>query len=327
MHRRDALIGLAGLAACAPLGQRAESAPHAAELAAIEARGGGTLGAAIVDLASGRAYGHRIDEPMPLQSVFKAFLAAQVLAEVDAGRMRLDEEIVLRRADLSIPWSPIGEAFTGEQQGFTLRALIESAVAQSDNTAADVLMRRMGGPAALTAWLRARGIEGIRIDRYEYDLQTQFSGLPAFNASMSNAAGLSAALALLTAETRAHALQAYLRDPRDTAAPRGAADFLVKLERGELISPASTRVLRDIMLATRTGPNRLTAGLPPGARLAHKTGSSASFGGVNGASNDIGLIYLADGRKLAVAVFLKGSTADEATRDRAIADVARLAWL
>jgi len=117
---------------------------------------------------------------------------------------------------------------------------------------------------------------------------------------------------------------AYLADPRDTATPVAAVRFLEALRSGALLEPASTQRLLGIMTATTTGQGRLKAALPAGAALAHKTGGARTDLGMTPASNDIGIITLADGRQFAVAVFLSGSTAPDAERDAIIAQAGRI---
>lgn len=266
---------------------------------------------------------------MPLQSVMKAPLAAAALAEVDAGRLRLAERIPITAMDLSPLASAIDRAWPTPPAGHAMNLpavdLIALAVQQSDNTAADVIMHRIGGPGAVTAWLRLKDIDDIRIDRYERELQQDVAGMPPFQPEWKDLPLWIAARDAVPAAQRDEAMNAYLADPRDTATVPAALSFLHRLALGELLSPASTRLLLTLMSHTATGLGRLRAGLPPGASLAHKTGSSPTDLGFTPATNDIGIATLADGRGVALAAFLAGSTATEAERDRLIADAARLA--
>ncbi len=266
---------------------------------------------------------------MPMQSVFKAPLAAAALAEVDAGRLKLDERVAIGALDLSPPPSAINRAWPTPPEGHAMNLpavdLIALAVQQSDNTAADAIMKRIGGPGAVTAWLRAKQIVDMRIDRYERELQQEVAGMDSFRPAWKGEAAWIAARDAVPAATREGAMNAYLADPRDTTTVPAALNFLYKLNLGELLSPASTRLLLRLMGATRTGIHRLAAGLPPGAILAHKTGSARTDLGFTPATNDIGLVTLKDGRRFAIAGFLAGSTATEAARDRLFADAARLA--
>ncbi len=265
---------------------------------------------------------------MPLQSVM-APLAAAALAEVDAGRLRLAERIPITAQDLSPLASAIDRAWPTPPQGHTMNLpavdLIALAVQQSDNTAADTIMARIGGPGAVTAWLRLKDIEDIRIDRYERELQQEVAGMPPFQPAWKDPPAWMAARDAVPAAQREAAMNAYLADPRDTATVPAALAFLHRLALGDLLSPASTRLLLSLMSHTQTGAGRLRAGLPPGAVLAHKTGSAATDLGFTPATNDIGIATLADGRSFVMAAFLAGSIATEAERDGLIADAARLA--
>lgn len=282
----------------------------------------GVLGAALMNLESGEHWTFNGERPFPMQSVFTAPLAAAVLTEVDAGRLSLDEVVRIAEMDLAPPFSPIAEAWPARQD-YTVRELLVAAAGQSDNTAADVLMRRIGGPGALNGWLKEHNVDEVRIDRYERELQPEASGLTPFRPDWRGPRFM-AVRDSLPPELRRAALMRYMADPRDTATPRGMADFLGKLDAGELASPASTQLLLKIMTETTTGPARLKAGFPADARVAHKTGDGATVLGVNPAANDVAIIALKDRRSYAAAVFLSGSTLDDAGRDKVIGDVARL---
>lgn len=288
----------------------------------IARAGQARLGVALMNLESGEVWAINGSDRFPMQSVFKAPLGAAVLAEVDAGRLSLDDTVTLGEEDLSPPFSLVAAAYPGRQD-YRVDDLLTLAVGGSDNTAADLLMARIGGPGAVTAWLRSQGIAHMRVDRYERQLQPEIAGLPSFRPALKTETAYSAALAATPATVRQAATARYLDDPRDTTTPRDALLFLAKLARGELLSEASTARLLKIMEESPTGANRLAAGLPQGARLAHKTGTARTDLGLNPATNQIGLITLADGRRYAVAVFLSGSTLAEAEREAIIADVAR----
>ena len=263
----------------------------------------------------------------PLQSVFKAFLAATALAQVDTGQMKLSEPVVITDQDLAPGESAIARAWPGAGHTLPLPTvdLIALAVQRSDNTAADVLMKRLGGPAAVTAWLRAKGVADISIDRYETQLQPDLAGMGPFQVSWVDPRAWQAARDAVPSEAREAATARYLADPRDTATLPASLDFLTRLASGELLAPASTRLLLRLMTDSLPGAHRLKAGLPPGAVIAHKTGTAATDLGLTPATNDIGLVTLENGRRFALAAYLAGATATEAARDSLIADAARLA--
>jgi beta-lactamase class A len=282
----------------------------------------GVLGVAVMDLGEGEVFAHNGLQRFPLQSVFKAVLGAAVLAEVDAGRLKLDETVTLEEEDLSPPHSPIAAAWPGRRD-YTIDELLVAAVGGSDNTAADLLMARIGGPGALTGWLRNQRVEGLRIDRFERQMQPESLGLGTFRPEWRDPAAYDEARRSVPEGRQRLALMAYLADPQDTATPREMLTFLDKLADGELLSPDSTARLLRIMTETPSGARRLKAGLPPGAVIAHKTGGGWTVQGINMATNDAGLVTLPGGRRLAVVVFLSGATLGEAEREAVHADVMR----
>jgi beta-lactamase class A len=281
----------------------------------------GVLGVGLMNLESGEAWTLSGARPMPMQSVFKAPLAAAVLAEVDAGRLSLAERFTLKPMDLS-PWSPIAAAWPGRAD-YTAGELLAAAVDQSDNTAADVLMARIGGPGVVTAWLVGAHVDEVSIDRYEREIQTEILGLAPFRPAWKDPAVFQQARETVPAAHQSQAMAAYLADPRDTATPRGALSFLAALHDGQLISPGSRRLLLQLMASAPSGAARIKAGLPKGSSLAHKTGTGPMSAGVLSAINDIGIVTLPDRRRYAASVFLAGATLAPAACEAAIAEVAR----
>ncbi|ATQ42016.1 serine hydrolase [Caulobacter mirabilis] len=281
------------------------------------------LEVAVQNLEGGEMWAWNGQKAFPLQSVFKMVLGAAVLAEVDAGRLALDDQITLTEADISPPYSPVADAWP-ETETYTVRELLEKAVGDSDNTAADVLMKRIGGPGAVTAWLRAKRIKEFRVDRYERELQPESQGLGSFRIAWKSWPAWVAARDEIPEAARRKAQQDYLADPRDTATASGVLNFLRQLSAGELLKPASTQLLLKIMTDSPTGEERLKAGLPPGATIAHKSATAATDLGLTLATNDVGVVTLKDGRRYAVVVFLAASSQDDPTRDAAIAEAMRV---
>jgi beta-lactamase class A len=282
----------------------------------------GVLGAALINLESGQNWSWAGDRRFPMQSIFKAVLAAAALSEVDAKRLSLAEVVTLTDKQLSPPYSPIADAWPA-RNAYTIEELLNAAVTESDNTAADVLMKRIGGPGAVTGWLQAKRVEEIRIDRYERELQPDVYGMASFRPAWKGSAAFGAARATVAPESRARAMDAYMADPRDTATPRGMATFLSMLDAGELISATSTRRLLILMATLPGAADRLKAGLPQSARWAHKPGTSGTDQGLTPAFNDVGIFTLADHRSYAAAAFLTGSTADDKARAALLADLGK----
>lgn len=330
LDRRSTLFGLAALAGCkasAPLQATGPGVLDTARLAAgyADLRTRAKPGVLGFGVGLGKiAWVSDAKARFPMQSVFKVFLAAAALAGVDTGQLTLSESITLTRQDL-VPWySPIVEAWKGDSLTLPIVDLIALAVQKSDNLAADVLMKRIGGPPAVMAWLHGRAIDGISVDRYEKEIQPDTHGMGPFQPPWADPKAWIAARDAVPAAVQEAATARYLADARDTATLAGSLDFLTRLSTGELLSATSTRLLLRLMTDS-IGLNRLRNGLPEGASLAHKTGTSATDLGLTPATNDIGLVTLANGRHFAVAAFLAGTTATEAARDALIADAARVA--
>jgi beta-lactamase class A len=297
------------------------------EIAAIEKQSKGRLGVALLDLKDRKIWSHRGAESFPLQSVFKWPLAIAALQAVEAGKFKLDDKITIRRSEFSLYHSPLAKAFKGDSNAYPLRELIALSAGESDNTATDVLMREIGGPKVVTKMLRDGGIQGISIDRYERQFQPEVFGLPGFGWNdVVDEPAYRAKLAALDPKKRQAAMQAALKDKRDSATPDASVLFIEAQAKGNwLRDPAHSALIDKIVTETRTGPDRIRAGLPEGARFAHKTGLGLTMDGINHATNDIGLVTLPNGRVFAIAVYLAGSTADAKQREAAHAAVAKAA--
>ncbi|MDZ4369969.1 MAG: class A beta-lactamase [Phenylobacterium sp.] len=293
----------------------------AVERIAVRARPG-LLGVGLMNLESGEAYTFNGDRRFPMQSVFKLPLAVAALHEGDQRRLPMDERMTIAADQLSPGHSPVTAAWPARRD-YTIRELVEATLVNSDNTAADILMKRIGGPGAVTAWLVDNDVNEIRVDRYERELQPEIYGMPSFRPGWRDPAVFAAERNAVAPARRMAAMRAYLADPRDTATPRAMMGFLQRLDRQDLISPTATRSLVQWMGRTQRGEGRIRAGLPSSAFLAHRPGTSGVDQGLSTAHNDVGIFTLADKRSYALAIFLSGSTQGEAARDRILADVTR----
>jgi len=278
----------------------------------------GVLGITVVDMDTRARLRINADHAYPMMSVFKAPVAAAVLAQVDAGRISLNQEVTITRAQVvdgtAVP--SVGAHFSGERMHFTVERLLTAAVSDSDNTAVDALIRLLGGPQVVTQFLRKHGIDGMRVDLGEGDISRIFDETANGQTIPTNETD-EAALA-----RRRRGYRAYLNDPRDRTTPDAAADFLEKLWTGRLLSAGSSKRLLDLMYG-QTKPVRLRAGLPADVRFADKCGTSYSLDGETAAYNDIGILTWPNGHTVIVAVFLMGSKADKPTRDALFAEIGK----
>lgn len=326
MLARLAAVALACLAAVPALADWDRDKLDKA-IAGIEQASKGRLGVALMDLRDRKLWSHRGSETFPMQSVFKLPLALAVLQQVEAGRFRLDQPITVIRKDFSLFHSPLAKAFKGERNDYPLRELIRLAAGESDNTAADLLMREIGGPQVVTKMLHDGGIRGMSIDRYERQFQPEIYGLKGFGwDEVVDEKAFRAELKAMRPRLRIAALSSALTDKRDASTPEASALFLEALAKGNwLRDPAHNAVLMKVITETKIGADRIKAGLPPGSGLAHRTGAGLTTDGVNHATNDIGIVSLPDGRRFVIVTYLAGSRADADQREAALAEVARLA--
>lgn len=294
--------GLASMEAHAKLQEKLEALAQRAHP--------GTLGIAVLDLQSNATWRVNAEQAYPMMSVFKAPVGAVVLSKIDRGDISFDQTVILNRAELGS--GPIRDRFEGDRMTFTVRQLLTAAVSRSDNSAVDALMKLVGGPAVVTAFLRSHGIEGMRIDMDEAGISQIFDG-PAPTATETPKQ---------ESERYQTGYQAFLKDPRNRSTPDAAVTFLHKLWSSELISAASTQYLIHLM-SEQTVPRRLRAGLPAGVRLADKCGTSYTLGEVTAAYNDIGVLSWPDGHAVIVAAFLTASHASKVERDALFAELAR----
>jgi beta-lactamase class A len=249
------------------------------EFRRIEQDSGGRLGVAVLDTGSGVAATHRADERFPMCSTFKFLAAAAILNRVDAGREKLDRAIAFGPADI-VPNSPTTSARLSEGH-MSLADLCKAAMTISDNTAGNLLLANLGGPAGLTAYARSIGDDITRLDRIE----------PELNEALSD-------------------------DPRDTTSPAAMLADLQRLVLGDVLSRSSKKQLTDWMLGNNTGGTRMRARLDKDWRVGDKTGS-----GDRGTTNDVGLIWPPDRQPVLVSIYLTGSAASSDQRNAAIAAV------
>jgi beta-lactamase class A len=243
MRRRDVLKGMAlGGAAIAavrmlPAAARPALDGAGAKLAMLEHRHGGRLGVAILDTGSGRQEGYRNGERFLMCSTFKLLLVSATLQRVDAGKEQLDHRIVFGK-DVLLDYAPVTKQHVGAP-GMTVSALCEAAITLSDNTAANLLLKAIGGPQSVTAYARSLGDPVTRLDRTE----------PTLN--------------------RPHG-------DWDTTSPKAMLGNVHKLLLGDALSQPSRKRLTDWMLQCQTGKDSLRAGLPHDWREGDKTGSGES---------------------------------------------------
>jgi len=263
----------------------------------------GDVGIAVREVETGWTTSWNGERHFPQQSVSKFWVALTAFQAVDAGQLDLGEQVTVRREDLTLFHQPIANQVGANGYRTTLGDLLFRALTQSDNTANDVVLRRAGGPEAVRATIARFGLDGVRFGPGERLMQSQIAGLQ-WRPSYSVGRAFYQARAGVPSERRREAFQSYVADPIDGATPEALVEGLARLQRGELLSPRSTERMLAIMAQTRTGRQRLTGGLAPGWRIAHKTGTGQVLGSTQAGYNDIGILSSPDGRHYAVAVMI-----------------------
>lgn len=251
----------------------------AQEFTRLESTHDGRLGVYAVDTGTGRAVAYRADERFAYASTFKALAAALVLAGTTPAQ--LDEPVPVEAADL-LANSPVTETRVGTTM--TWRELCDAAVRYSDNTAGNLLLRRLGGPPGLDAALAGLGDDVTSVDRYEPDLSSAVPG-----------------------------------DPRDTSTPRAMAGNLRQLAVGDALAGDDRSLFVDLLRNNTTGDTVVRAGVPQGWVVGDKTGT-ASYGG----RNDIAVLWPPERDPIVVAVMTSRDRRGADQVDALIADATRV---
>jgi beta-lactamase class A len=272
---------LAVAAACAA---PAAAARADRELKAIQKHIGGRLGVHALDSQSGKRFGIDEKSRYALASTFKLPLAAALLWQVDHGAFGLERTLPIARSHL-LTNSPAVEArLSAGAETMTLRELCAAIITVSDNAAANILLTGIGGPQALTAFMRNIGDEVTRLDRMEPELN-------------SNNAG----------------------DLRDTTTPRAMVDALLRIFTQDVLSLTSRALLIDWLTTSKLGLDRVHAGIPKTWQIGDKTGT-----GQNGACNDLVVAYPPNRRPVFVAVYMSESTLPQTELNAAQAQIGAL---
>ena len=299
--------------------------PSADLLNAVQALGTGfkgDVGISVRDIDEGWAVAWEGDNPRPQQSVSKFWVAIAVMDAVDRGRLSLNGAVTVTRSDLTLFHQPIRALVGKHGYRTTIGELLRGAMTRSDNTCNDVLLWRVGGPAAINRMLSEKGIAGVRFGPGERQLQARTAGLE-WRSEWAGGWGFLLARAALTYDARDKALRRYLADPLDGASANGVTLGLSLLAQGKLLSARSTTSLLTLMRSSKTGPLRLKSGLRTGWTLAHKTGTGQDLGTLSTGYNDVGLLVAPDGHRYAVAVMIASTRQPIPARMRLMGDVTR----
>ena len=278
--------------------QEKKSAPNVCAAASllpqiekIAARTGGPVGVAVGLVDSSDVIALNGQKHFPMQSVYKLPIGMAVLQQVDQGKLKLEQMISIKPVEyVRIGMgSPIRDKHPRGAE-LSLAEILRYAVSESDGSGSDVLMRMVGGAQVIQEYLRSLGIDGMMVLDTEKEI------------------GKSVEIQY-----------------RNWATPEAALALMKVVAEGRSLSPESQKLLHKLITETPTGPKRIKGLLPPGTVVAHKTGTGLGAG-LTRAVNDIGLITLPDGKRLAIAVFVSDTKLEPQACEAVIAEISRAAW-
>jgi beta-lactamase class A len=249
----------------------------------------GRVGVKATILETGQSISLNEKQRFPMQSVYKFPIAMAVLAQVDRGKLKLDQKVRIAESDV-VPDSTILDQ-NAQGKEFNLTELLKYMLDESDSTSSDALLRLIGGPQVVMQYLQSLGVNEMVVANPEKEIQQD------------------------------NAVQ-Y----RNYTTPDAAIILLRKFHEGQGLSKSSHDLLLRWKTETSTGQKRIKGLLPKGTVVAHRTGTSSTVNGVTAATNDVGLVTLPNGHHLAIAVFVSDSQADMATREAAIAKISKVVW-
>jgi len=263
-----------------------------AQFEKIASPANGRVGVAVQLLESGEMAELHGDEHFPMHSVYKLPISMAVLQRVDRGELKLDQQVKVEPGDFVRKgmYSPVRDKYPAGTQ-LTIAELLRYTIYESDGSTSDVLMKLIGGPGSVMAFLEGIHVPGVQVVNYEKEIgrdwETQY---------------------------------------RNWATPKAAVALLAALQSKRGLSAESQALLLKLMTDSIPGEKRLKGELPAGTVVAHKTGTGGTQNGITSATNDIGIITLPDGRHLAAAAFVSDSAADDAARDAVIARLTKAVW-
>ncbi|MFL9840245.1 serine hydrolase [Sphingomonas sp. ST-64] len=275
-----------------------------ATIASLSREFGGVVGISIRSLDWGWQIDANGQRRMPQQSVSKLWVAMTVLDARDKGRLTLDDPVTLTRENLTVFHQPIATLVVRDGvYRTTVRELMLRAMQSSDNTANDRLLTLVGGPPAVRAFIAEKGLGEIRFGPGERLLQAGTAGL-SWKPEYSMGRAFYQARAALPVAVRRASFDAYVADPPDGASSGAIALALARLKAGELLSPASSNFLINVMQGARTGRARIKGATPSDWKWGHKTGTGQDLGGRTAGFNDVGILTAPDGKAYAIAVMI-----------------------
>lgn len=279
------VIVISCISLCMPLFAGAQTTLIQKELSELETASGGRLGVYAINTANNERIQYRAEERFPFCSTFKMMGVAAILKQSMTDSHLLQQKIKYRKEDIDVVWSPITNTEKHLTNGMTISELSAVAIMYSDDTAINLLMRKLGGPVAVTAFARSIGDNTFRLDRWEPELNT-----------------------------------AIPEDVRDTTTPSAMATSLERLALGDVLALSQREQLQAWLKGNTTGDLRIRAGVPKGWIVGDKTGGGKDYG----VTNDIGIIWPPKCQPIVVAIYFTQNQKDAIHRNDVIASATRM---
>lgn len=230
------------------------------DLAGLEAASGGHIGVFVINTANNTHLEYRAKEHFPLQSTFKIMGVATILKKSMSDSYLLQQKVTYTKQDL-VDWSPITEKHLAS--GMSISELCAATIMYSDNTAINLLMKKLGGPSAVTTFARSIGDDTFQLDNWEPELNSNPSDL------------------------------------HDTSTPEAMGNSLRHLALGNALASPQREQLLSWLKANTTGDSRIRAGVPKGWIVGDKTGTGGSYG----VTNDIAILWPPKAPPIIMAIY------------------------
>jgi beta-lactamase class A len=296
----------------------ADIAVLGAQIEKVISRARGEVGVAIKHVESATELLIHADKTYPMASTYKVPILVEVFYQRGEGRLALDERIEVNPADVH-PGGTIALLLDGPGLQMSIHNLIQLMMRVSDNSAADILLNRVGA-ASVTARMKSLGLDSIRVDRTTLEMIMDQEGLDYATYGQLPIAQLRERMAAIDAQTAARANEQFNKTEKDVASPRHLTALMEKIYRGEIVDRAASDEIIEFMSHSMIGQPRIPGLLPEGTRVVHKTGT------IGGSTNDTGIVFLPKGDHLIITVLTKDAKAPASERERVIAEIARYAY-
>lgn len=252
------------------------------KLAALEIAANGHLGVYGFNTETNKSIAYHANERFPFCSTCKVLSVSAALKVSEKKKNFLQKKISYNKFNL-VEWSPITKK--NIDAGMSIVSLCEAAITHSDNTAVNLLVKKLGGPKEVTAFARSIGDDSFMLNRIEPELNTAIPG-----------------------------------DKRDTTTPKAMANSLRKLVLGNVLAPSQRDLLTSWLVNNTTGKKRIRAGTPSGWKVADKTGTSEHYG----VTNDVGIVWQENGVPIVIAIYFTQVKENATPLSDVIADATRV---